>query len=304
MTEIIQVNNLVKYYKEVKAVDKISFTVNEGELFAFLGENGAGKSTSINVLCTVLSKTDGNIIIDGIDLDNDKELIRNKIGIVFQGSILDNVLTVKQNLMSRSAYYGMSKKEAVLRIKELSDLLSLDEIMKRKYGTLSGGQKRRVDIARALLNRPRILFLDEPTTGLDPKTRKIVWNVINDLRKKTNLTVFLTTHYLEETEEADNVVIIDHGKIVAQDTPNNLKNQYSSNKLIWHVDKSMDNDGLLNKYNFDYSYQIDSYKIKYKDNLSIIDFLSNERDRLLDYELIKGNMDDVFLNVTGRSLNI
>ena len=184
MTEIIQVNNLVKYYKEVKAVDKISFTVNEGELFAFLGENGAGKSTSINVLCTVLSKTDGNIIIDGINLDNDKELIRNKIGIVFQGSILDNVLTVKQNLMSRSAYYGMSKKEAVLRIKELSDLLSLDEIMKRKYGTLSGGQRRRVDIARALLNRPRILFLDEPTTGLDPKTRKIVWNVINDLRKK------------------------------------------------------------------------------------------------------------------------
>lgn len=304
MTEIIQVNNLVKYYKEVKAVDKISFTVNEGELFAFLGENGAGKSTSINVLCTVLSKTDGNIIIDGINLDNDKELIRNRIGIVFQGSILDNVLTVKQNLMSRSAYYGMSKKEAVLRIKELSDLLSLDEIMKRKYGTLSGGQRRRVDIARALLNRPRILFLDEPTTGLDPKTRKIVWNVINDLRKKTNLTVFLTTHYLEETEEADNVVIIDHGKIVAQDTPNNLKNQYSSNKLIWHVDKSMDNDELLNKYNFDYSYQIDSYKIKYKDNLSIIDFLSNERDRLLDYELIKGNMDDVFLNVTGRSLNI
>ncbi len=304
MTEIIQVNNLVKYYKEVKAVDKISFTVNEGELFAFLGENGAGKSTSINVLCTVLSKTDGNIIIDGINLDNDKELIRNRIGIVFQGSILDNVLTVKQNLMSRSAYYGMTKKESILRIKELSELLSLDEIMKRKYGTLSGGQRRRVDIARALLNRPRILFLDEPTTGLDPKTRKIVWNVINDLRKKTNLTVFLTTHYLEETEEADNVVIIDHGKIVAHDTPNNLKNQYSSNKLIWHVDKSMDNDELLNKYNFDYSYQIDSYKIKYKDNLSIIDFLSNERDRLLDYELIKGNMDDVFLNVTGRSLNI
>ena len=304
MAEIIHVNNLVKYYKNVKAVNEISFTVNEGELFAFLGENGAGKSTSINVLCTVLSKTNGDIVIDGIDLDKDKESIRNKIGIVFQGSVLDGVLSVKENLMSRAAYYGMSKKEALLRINELSDLLELDDIMKRKYGTLSGGQRRRVDIARALINKPRILFLDEPTTGLDPKTRKVVWNVINDLRNKTNLTVFLTTHYMEETDEADNVVIIDHGNIVASGTPNSLKNQYSSNKLIWHIEKNDLNDELLNKYNLDYSYQLDSYKINYKDNLDIIDFLSNERERLLDYELIKGNMDDVFLNVTGRSLNL
>ena len=304
MAEIIHVNNLVKYYKNVKAVNEISFTVNEGELFAFLGENGAGKSTSINVLCTVLSKTNGDIVIDGIDLDKDKESIRNKIGIVFQGSVLDGVLSVKENLMSRAAYYGMSKKEALLRINELSDLLELDDIMKRKYGTLSGGQRRRVDIARALINKPRILFLDEPTTGLDPKTRKVVWNVINDLRNKTNLTVFLTTHYMEETDEADNVVIIDHGNIVASGTPNNLKNQYSSNKLIWHIEKNDLNDELLNKYNLDYSYQLDSYKINYKDNLDIIDFLSNERERLLDYELIKGNMDDVFLNVTGRNLNL
>ncbi len=304
MAEIIHVNNLVKYYKNVKAVNEISFNVNEGELFAFLGENGAGKSTSINVLCTVLSKTNGDIVIDGIDLDKDKESIRNKIGIVFQGSVLDGVLSVKENLMTRAAYYGMSKKEANLRINELSDLLELDDIMKRKYGTLSGGQRRRVDIARALINKPRILFLDEPTTGLDPKTRKVVWNVINDLRKKTNLTVFLTTHYMEETDEADNVVIIDHGNIVASGTPNSLKNKYSSNKLIWHIEKNDSNDDLLNKYNLDYSYQLDSYKINYKDNLDIIDFLSNERERLLDYELIKGDMDDVFLNVTGRSLNL
>ncbi len=218
--------------------------------------------------------------------------------------MLDGVLSVKENLMTRAAYYGMSKKEANLRINELSDLLELDDIMKRKYGTLSGGQRRRVDIARALINKPRILFLDEPTTGLDPKTRKVVWNVINDLRKKTNLTVFLTTHYMEETDEADNVVIIDHGNIVASGTPNSLKNKYSSNKLIWHIEKNDSNDDLLNKYNLDYSYQLDSYKINYKDNLDIIDFLSNERERLLDYELIKGDMDDVFLNVTGRSLNL
>ena len=304
MPEIIEVNNLGKYYKEIKAVDDISFTVNEGELFAFLGENGAGKSTSINVLCTVLSKTEGKVTIDGVDLDKGEKEIRNKIGIVFQGTVLDNVLTVKQNLMSRASYYGMSKKEANARINELSDLLSLDEILKRKYGTLSGGQRRRVDIARALINKPRILFLDEPTTGLDPKTRKVVWNVINDLRRKTHLTVFLTTHYMEETSDADNVVIIDHGKIVACGTPNILKTKYSSNKLLWHIERTKENDELLDKYNLDYRYQLDSYNVRYDDNLSIIDFLSKERNKLTDYELIKGNMDDVFLNVTGRSLNI
>lgn len=170
--EIIRVNNLVKYYKDVKAVDEISFTVNEGELFAFLGENGAGKSTTINILCTVLSKNGGSIMVDGLDMDYDEDRIKEKIGIVFQGSVLDEILTVKENLFSRCAYYGMNKKEARLRIEELSNLLSLDDIMKRKYGKLSGGQRRRVDIARALIPNPRILFLDEPTTGLDPKTRK------------------------------------------------------------------------------------------------------------------------------------
>ncbi len=301
--KIIEVNNLVKCYKEVKAVDNISFSVNEGELFAFLGENGAGKSTSINILCTVLSKTEGNVIIDGLDLDSNKDEIKNKIGIVFQGSVLDNVLNVKQNLMSRCAYYGLNKKESIKRINELSKLLSLDEIMKRKYGNLSGGQRRRVDIARALINNPRILFLDEPTTGLDPKTRKNVWNIINDLRKNNKLTVFLTTHYMEETEEADRVVIIDHGRIVAEGSPNELKTKYSKNKLLWHINNSKENDELLKKYNLDFKYNLDSYRIDYLDNKSIIDFLSNERNKLLDYELIKGNMDDVFLNVCGRSLN-
>ena len=301
--EIIRVNNLVKYYKDVKAVDEISFTVNEGELFAFLGENGAGKSTTINILCTVLSKNGGSIMVDGLDMDKDEDRIKEKIGIVFQGSVLDEILTVKENLFSRCAYYGMNKKEARLRIEELSNLLSLDDIMKRKYGKLSGGQRRRVDIARALIPNPRILFLDEPTTGLDPKTRKIVWDIINDLRVKSKLTVFLTTHYMEETDEADYVVILDHGKIVAKGSPNDLKTLYSKNKLLWHIDKSIENDELLNNYNFKYSYSVDTYRIDYENNHSIIDFLSKERDLLLDYELIKGNMDDVFLNVTGRSLN-
>ena len=301
--EIIRVCNLVKCYKDRKAVDEISFTVKEGELFAFLGENGAGKSTTINILCTVLSKNSGSITIDGFDMDKDKEKIKEKIGIVFQGSVLDEILTVKENLMSRCAYYGLSKKEAIKRISELKELLSLSDIMKRKYSNLSGGQRRRVDIARALIHNPRILFLDEPTTGLDPKTRKMVWDIINDLRIKTKLTVFLTTHYMEETEESDYVVILDHGHIVAKGTPNDLKSMYSFNKLLWHTTKSEENDKLLRKYNLDYSYNLDTYKINYLNNSSIIDFLSKERESLLDYELIKGNMDDVFLNVTGRSLN-
>ena len=196
----------------------------------------------------------------------------------------------------------MSNNDTKERLSYLEKLLSLTEIMNRKYEALSGGQKRRVDIARALINNPKVLFLDEPTTGLDPKTRKMVWSIINDLRTKMGLTVFLTTHYMEETEEADEVVIIDHGEIVAHDTPNNLKTNYSSNKMLWHVKESKENDALLEKYKLKYIYNLDTYKIKYNKNEEIIDFLSNERKLLTDYELIKGNMDDVFINVTGKEL--
>ena len=302
MKDIIQVNHLVKNYKNVLAVNDISFSVKEGSLFAFLGENGAGKSTTINVLCTILQKNGGSIVIDGCDLDKEPDKIRNSIGIVFQNSVLDGVLTVKENLISRCAYYGLNKKQSLERISYLSELLNLSEIMTRKYSQLSGGQRRRVDIARALINSPKVLFLDEPTTGLDPKTRKLVWSIINDLRKRINLTVFLTTHYMEETEDADEVVIIDHGQIVAHGTPNNLKSKFASNKMLWHTSKSEENDALLNKYKLNHEYVVDTYKIAYKANNDIIDFLNKERGLLLDYELIKGNMDDVFINVTGKEM--
>ncbi|MCR5309244.1 MAG: ABC transporter ATP-binding protein [Bacilli bacterium] len=303
MKDIIQVTHLVKSYKNVLAVNDISFSVKEGSLFAFLGENGAGKSTTINVLCTILQKNGGSISIDGFDLNKEPDKIRNSIGIVFQNSVLDGVLTVKENLISRCAYYGLNKKQSLERISYLSELLNLSEIMTRKYNQLSGGQRRRVDIARALINFPKVLFLDEPTTGLDPKTRKLVWSIINDLRKNINLTVFLTTHYMEETEEADEVVIIDHGKIVAHDSPNNLKSKYASNKMLWHTLKSVENDALLDKYHLKHEYVVDTYKIAYKENNEIIDFLSKERNSLQDYELIKGNMDDVFINVTGKEMD-
>lgn len=302
MKNIIEVKHLCKSYKNVVAVNNISFEVKEGSLFAFLGENGAGKSTTINVLCTILEKNVGSVQIAGFDLDEEPSKIRSSIGIVFQNSVLDGILSVKDNLLTRCSYYGLGRKESTKRIKELSDLLNLKEILSRRYSDLSGGQRRRVDIARALINNPKVLFLDEPTTGLDPKTRKLVWNIINDLRRKIGLTVFLTTHYMEETEDADEVVIIDHGVIVAHDTPNNLKTKFSSNKMLWHVEESKENDKLLEKYSLKYEYIVDTYKIDFKANADIVDFLSDERKRLTDYELIKGNMDDVFINITGKVL--
>lgn len=214
MSNIIEVKNLVKNYKDVHAVNDISFTVEEGSFFAFLGINGAGKSTTINILCTVLEKTSGNVKIGGYDLDKEKNKIKELIGIVFQGSVLDKQLTVKENLESRASYYGLNKKEIAKRIESLTQTFDLSEILKRKYGTLSGGQRRRVDIARALINRPKLLFLDEPTTGLDPKTRLQVWEIIHNLRKETGLTVFLTTHYMEETVDCDNVVIMIRAKLL------------------------------------------------------------------------------------------
>lgn len=300
MKNIIEVKNLVKNYKQVQAVKDISFSVEEGSFFAFLGINGAGKSTTINILCTVLEKTSGQISVGGFDLDKEKEKIKPLIGIVFQNSVLDKQLTVKENLLSRGAYYGFSKKQSLKRIEELSEIFNLSEILNRRYARLSGGQKRRVDIARALLNRPKILFLDEPTTGLDPQTRLQVWSIIHKLRAETGLTVFLTTHYMEETADCDNVVILDNGKILANDSPNNLKKNFAHNKLICYTESSTQIDKKLCEKQKDFEYANDAYKIKIADSseaLRLINELGTE-----DFEVIKGNMDDVFLNITGKRL--
>lgn len=301
MKNIIEVKNLTKNYNSVKAVQNISFEVEEGSFFAFLGVNGAGKSTTINILCTVLEKTSGKVLIGGFDLDREKSKIKDLIGIVFQGSVLDKQLTVKENLVSRAAYYGLSKAEVKRRISELTVIFDLEEILNRRYEKLSGGQKRRVDIARALINRPKILFLDEPTTGLDPMTRTKVWKIIHKLRHETGLTVFLTTHYMEETALCDKVVIIDGGKIVAHDTPNNLKKKYAANRLIWYTEQSMTAEKLLTDNGLSFEYSLDSYKIKIKNTKTATDMIKNYEE-ISDYEFIKGNMDDVFLNITGKKL--
>lgn len=296
--KVIEVKNLKKMYKEHLAVNDISFDVNEGELFAFLGENGAGKSTTINILCTILQKTEGEVKVCGHTLGKDDDSIREKIGIVFQNSVLDPKLTVKENLFLRGAYYGLTKKEIAERLNNLGSHFEMDDIWNRKYEKLSGGQRRRVDIMRALIHRPQILFLDEPTTGLDPKSRKLVWDYINHLRKDKGMTIFLTTHYMEETRDADRVVILDKGQIICQGTPAELKTQHTCSKLVWYVSKSDEAESIIKDYK--YTYDADHYNVSF--NGSITEFLYENRESIKDYEVIKGSMDDVFLNLTGKEL--
>ncbi|MDD3713041.1 MAG: ATP-binding cassette domain-containing protein, partial [Candidatus Izemoplasmatales bacterium] len=222
MEKIINVENLSKNYGEVKAVKGIDFYVEKGSLFAFLGPNGAGKTTTINILSTLISMDSGKVEINGIKLGEHEDLIRSSIGIVFQEGVLDPLLTIKENLEVRGSFYGISKDKLKERIESALEIAGITNIANRRYGILSGGQKRRADIARALINSPKILFLDEPTTGLDPQTRKNVWNTIMYLKNNENMTVFLTTHYMEEAEKADYVVIIDNGQIAAKGTPSYL----------------------------------------------------------------------------------
>ena len=298
MNNAISVKELKKNYKEHEAVKGISFDVKEGEFFAFLGENGAGKSTTINMLCTILSKTSGDVRIFGHELGKEDDSIRNLIGIVFQNSVLDNKLTVKENLLTRGAYYGLNKKQVLERIKPFMESFELDEIWNRRYERLSGGQRRRVDIMRALIHDPKILFLDEPTTGLDPKSRMLVWEHIRRLKEEKNLTIFLTTHYMEETSDADNVVILDKGRIIAKGTPSTLKTDYASSHLVWYVDKNEKAEEVIKGY--DWRYDSDHYNVDFKG--SITELLYRNRDLIRDFEIKKGSMDDVFLNLTGREL--
>ena len=297
---IIEVRDLTKNYGNHKAVKGIDIDVKEGELFAFLGENGAGKSTTINILCTILEKTSGEVKICDHTLGREDDLIRKKIGIVFQNSVLDDKLTVMENLYTRGSYYGLSKKQIDERLNDFYDSFELGDIMKQRYESLSGGQRRRVDIVRALLNKPKVLFLDEPTTGLDPKSRKIVWDYIDYLRRGTGMTIFLTTHYMEETKEADHVVILDKGKVIAKGTPGELKSSYASSKFLWYAQRNEANDLTAASISSGYVYDCDHYSICFDGD--ILDMIAGDRKRFRDFEIIKGTMDDVFLNLTGRAM--
>ena len=299
---IIEVKHLKKRFKQVEAVKDISFRVVQGELFAFLGLNGAGKSTTINILCSIIAKDSGEILIDGLNVDKDSEKIKSKIGIVFQKSVLDHELTVLQNLYSRASLYPMSRREADDKINELTHILDLHVILKRPYGKLSGGQKRKVDIARALLHNPKILFLDEPTTGLDPTTRMTVWETLNNLKSKTDLTIFLTTHYMEEVAKADYVVIIDEGLISASGSPDELKSAYTSDILRLICEENSEIQKRLDDEKLTYFYRSGAYEINIKDAQSGVSLVQKHQDIFTDFEILKGNMDHVFLNVTGKKI--
>ena len=298
MYDIITIDRLSKSFGDVKAVQDISFRVKRGELFAFLGVNGAGKSTTISILCGLLTKDAGTIIIDGMNLDDHADTVKSELGVVFQNSVLDQALSVYDNLQSRAALYGIRGEDFRRRLKELAALLDFEELLKRPVGKLSGGQRRRIDIARALLPEPKILILDEPTTGLDPQTRKTLWNVVQRQRKEKNMTVFLTTHYMEEAADADYVVILDRGRIVADGTPLELKNAYTGDFITLYGAAEADVRAMGKPYEV----LRDAYRISVANTAEATSLILENPRLFTDYEITKGHMDDVFLAVTGKKL--
>ena len=296
--DVIKIENLNKWFKEVHAVRDLSLSVKEGELFAFLGVNGAGKSTTISIICNTLKKDGGNVYVCGIDINTESDDIKRSIGVVFQNSVLDKSLSVRENLRHRASLYGIIDKEFEDRLDYLSQILDFKQYVNRQVCKLSGGQRRKIDVARAIIHNPKILILDEPTTGLDPQTRITMWKVINELRLKTGMTVFLTTHYMEEASDADYVVIIDNGKIVAEGTPNQLKNEYANDYItVYNI-----NEQQAKKIDNEFVKVNDGYRFTVKDTKKATQLIVKNEELFCDYEVVKGKMDDVFLNVTGKKL--
>ena len=298
MADMIQIKNLNKSYGNIQAVQDLSFRVPEGSLFAFLGVNGAGKSTTIHILCGQLRKDSGKIYVDGSDLDQDVERIKSCIGVVFQNSVLDSALSVWDNLQSRAALYGISGQIFRQKMQELAELLEFADLLKRPVGKLSGGQRRRIDIARALLHEPKLLILDEPTTGLDPQTRRLIWNVIEQLRREKNITVFLTTHYMEEAADADHVVILDGGRVAAEGSPLELKNRYTGDYItLYGVEMEQ-----AEKLGVPFEPVANGCRLFVPNTAQATALIVENSALFVDYEITKGKMDDVFLAVTGKKL--
>lgn len=298
---IIEVSQLSKSFGEVNAVDDISFSVKEGQLFAFLGPNGAGKSTTINMLCTLLKPDSGRMIIDGHVLGEDDAKVKESIGIVFQRGVLDPLLTVRENLLIRGALYGLDKKESARMADNAMAAMEIEDIADRRYEVLSGGQKRKADIARALVNKPKLIFLDEPTTGLDPSTRKHVWNLILDLRRE-GVTVFLTTHYMEEAEGADMVVVVNNGRIVAEGTPFQLMERYSSDILTLIPKDPTIFDRILKNDSVRFSRHGERFLIPIERTLEAADLITRYKEQLVSLEVRAGTLDDAFINITGGGI--
>lgn len=302
MNKIIEVNGLKKKYGNVSAVKGISFYVEQGKLFSFLGPNGAGKSTTINVLCTLLDYDGGTVTVDGLDLRRESYKIRREIGVVFQENILDSLLTVRENLILRAGLYTRNKAEIRKAVDEAARITELGEFMDRPYGKLSGGQRRRADIARALAHTPRILFLDEPTTGLDPQTRKNIWDTVRKLQTETGLTVFLTTHYMEEAAESDYVIVIDHGETAARGTPAELKSRYACDMLRMSVLNEEALRSAMKEMKADYALSAGEITVKLKNTMEAMPILKRCEPFIGGFEVTQGTMDEVFLGITGKEL--
>jgi multidrug/hemolysin transport system ATP-binding protein len=296
---IIEVNNLTKNYGNVKAVKGIDFYVNEGDLFAFLGPNGAGKTTTIDVICTLLRPDSGTVTVNGYKLGEQDDKIRKSIGVVFQDSILDNLLTVKENLYTRGSFYGLTSRELSVAVEKASKAADVVSFINRPYGKLSGGQRRRSDIARALTHTPKILFLDEPTTGLDPQTRKSVWDTIRSLQMGTGMTVFLTTHYMEEAANADYVAVIDNGLISASGTPVELRTKYSTDSLRLFPKDNGKLEAFLNEQGIKFTISSGAFIIPVLDTLGSLPIINKVESLITGFEVIGGSMDDAFVNITG-----
>lgn len=300
---IIKSENLKKYFGNVKAVDDVSFSVEKGELFGFLGVNGAGKSTVINMLATLLEPTDGNVTVCGHALGKENELIRRKIGIVWQQNCLDDILTVEENLLCRGSLYEKDARKNRASLDRVTQLLKLDDVLKRRYGKLSGGQKRRCEIAAALMHTPEILFLDEPTTGLDPATRQSVWETVGKLRSDYGMTVFLTTHYMEEAAQANHIVLLDSGKVVASGTPFELKERFAHDSLKIQPKDTAQVQTELDKLGFEHTEREGIVIVPLKATVDALPILEKLGEKINGFEVVQGTMDDVFLNACGKALN-
>ncbi len=304
MEPIIKVEGLKKYFGAVRAVDDISFQVEKGELFGFLGVNGAGKSTTINMLCTILKPTAGQAEVCGLRVGNKDDEIRRRIGVVYQNNCLDDRLTVKENLFIRGALYEKNSRKLSANISKICEILELESVYGRRFKMLSGGQKRRCEIARALVNTPEIMFLDEPTTGLDPATRKAVWESLAKLRKEENMTIFLTTHYMEEAARASHIAVIDGGQIKEYGTPFSLKETHAKDKLklLPKEGKLKELEQQLQKLQVLYQKKEEYVVTTVSDSMASLPILDSVKELIGGFEMIQGTMDDVFLSVTGKKI--
>ncbi len=302
MNPIIEVKNFTKKYGNFVAVNNISFSVEEGSVFAFLGPNGAGKSTTINTLCTIFEKTSGSLFINGKDVTEQKSDVRSAIGVVFQDSTLDAKMSIEENLKMHCVFYNIPKREVEERIQFVLKLVDLMGERKKLVGALSGGMKRRVEIARGLIHYPKVLFLDEPTTGLDPQTRAHIWEYIIKLQKERNITIFLTTHYMEEAEICNKVAIIDGGVIVAHDTPYALKKRYTRDKAYINTENEAELEALLIQQALSYIKKDGYYKVEADQLDRLLAVISAHKAHITNLEIKKGTFNDVFLEITGRQI--